>query len=140
MLCQFPNHKQYFKFIDLFWEREKEREKDRKREERESKADSVLSAKSLTLGSTSRTVKSWLELKSRVCHLTDWVTQAPVTVFKLLISSDQREHTYLVGFKDEVLSVIVICWKLIFLLENRVAFCIQTGMQLFVLVIILCAN
>ena len=64
-------------------ERERERERDyeqgrsREREgERESQAGSALSARSLMWSLISWTVRSWLEPKLRVGHLTDWLTQA----------------------------------------------------------------
>lgn len=48
-----------------------------RREERESRAESLLSVKP-SVGLGLMTMKSWHELKSRIRHLTDWATQAPL--------------------------------------------------------------
>ena len=44
----------------------------------ESQAGSMLSVQSLTQGSIPWTLRSWFEQKSRVGHLTNWTTQAPL--------------------------------------------------------------
>lgn len=68
-------------FIYLFQEREREKEgicTGRVERGRKSQAGSMLSAQSLMWDSILRTVRSWLESKSRVGSLTNWATQAPL--------------------------------------------------------------
>ena len=58
----------------VYFERERKSERKQGRgikRERESQAGSALSVQSLTWGWNSQTVRSWLELKSRVRGLTD---------------------------------------------------------------------
>ena len=73
-----------------FWEGERETETEHKQGRnrqrgRASEADFVLTALSLMQGSIPPTLRSWPEPKSRVWHLTDWATQAPLILvtFKL---------------------------------------------------------
>ena len=46
--------------------------------ERESQAGSALTAQSQTWGSISWMIRPWPEPKSRVGHITNWVTQVPL--------------------------------------------------------------
>ena len=75
-------------FFGVFILREREREstctwagEGQRKKERESQAGSSLIAWSLKWGSISQTVRSWLELKSRVGRLTDWPTHVSLNVF-----------------------------------------------------------
>ena len=70
-------------FIYLFWEREREsvHEQGRGRErERENPKQAVHCQRRARQGAG--TVRSWPEPKSRVGCLTDWPTQAPLTISK----------------------------------------------------------
>ena len=74
----------FFKFIYLFWERERARKfesrGEAKREaegERESQAGFAPPVHSPTRGANSRTARSFPEPKSRVRRLTEWTTQEP---------------------------------------------------------------
>ena len=72
----------FFKFIYLFWERE--RGVGQREGQTEAQAASVLSAQSLIWGSNSRTVRSWSEWRSRVRCSTDWVIQTPLGMLSLV--------------------------------------------------------
>ena len=85
-----------FKYLLIYFERERQRQHGRGRgkekgRETESQAGSMLSAQSLGQGSNSQTTRSWPELKSRVWHLTNWDTQAPLCLLIL----DGRTSSFL---------------------------------------------
>ena len=63
----------FFKFIHLFWRKER-----MLKEERESQTGSVPSAWSTMRGSNPWTVRLWPEPKSRVGGLTDWSQPGPL--------------------------------------------------------------
>ena len=67
-----------FIYFERGWEWMGERGGAEKERERESQAGFVLSAQSLLQGSIPWTLRSWPEPKSRIGHLTDWATQAPL--------------------------------------------------------------
>ena len=74
----------FFFFSSLFiyfWEREVQVGKKQRAGETEYQAGSTLLVQSLTQGSNSPTMRSWLELKLRVRCSTKWATQAPPHIF-----------------------------------------------------------
>ena len=76
---------------------------------RESQAGSVLSAQSPTWGSNSWTVRSWPEPKSRVGHLTDWATQAPLfSKFMHIVACIRTSFLFMAGeysIEDQILFI-----------------------------------
>ena len=77
----------FFKFIYLFWERQRKHEQGgtEREGERESQADS---AWSVFKPWTHETLRAWPELKSRIRHLTNWVTQEPLPLQTFRTTSD----------------------------------------------------
>ena len=68
----------YLCFLKIYlFERECEWREGQRERETESQADSLLSTEPAT-GLDPTTLRSWPEPKSRVSHLTDWGTQAPL--------------------------------------------------------------
>ena len=79
-----PSSDFFFKFVYLFWEREKawvgegQRERERERE-RENLHQAPRSAQSPMWGSISQTVRPWSQPKSRVGRFAGWATQVRLT-------------------------------------------------------------
>ena len=92
------NMKYFFKFIYLFWERERETvqvgEGQRRERGRENPKQTLCCQRRAQCRvQTHETVRSWHELKPRVWHLTNWATQVPLKYF-LITGKSKVNHKH----------------------------------------------